>query len=314
MFITNRIRKCQFFNGIAAALLTLSAGNITAAKELVAGPPSIAYRVVPGFPQLPSGWQFGAVSAVATDSQGNVIVFHRGDHPIIVFDRNGKFLRSFGQGLFTSPHGLRVDREDNIWVTDNANHTVIKFTPGGDILMSLGEKDVVGENEHLFNRPADIAFAPNGGFYIADGYGNSRIVKFDKTGKFLLAWGKRGVGEGEFNVPHAIRLDSKNNVYVADRENKRVQVFDANGNFLRQMTGMSPFGLYTTADDILFLADGLANKIYKSTLDWKVLATWGSLGSGAGQFDLPHALTVSAKGEVYITEIKGQRIQKFVLK
>ena len=231
---------------IAAAMLTLTAGNSTTAEDPVLVPPSLAYQVVPGFPQLPSGWQFGAVTAVATDSHGNVIVFHRGEHPIIVFNRNGKFLHSFGQGMFTSPHGLRVDREDNIWVTDNANHTVIKFTPEGDVLMSLGEKDVAGENEHLFNRPADIAFAPNGDFYIADGYGNSRIVKFDQTGKFLLAWGKRGVGEGEFNVPHAIFLDSKNNVYVADRENKRIQVFDANGKFLRQMTGMSPFGLYIT--------------------------------------------------------------------
>src|SRR5262245_31255415 len=139
-----------------------------------------AYRVVPEFPQLPPALMLGAVSAVATDASGHILAFHRGEHPILILDSHGKLLRSFGDGMFTSAHGLRIDAEGNIWVTDNANHTVIKFSHDGVPLLKLGEKDVPGENATHFNKPADIAFATNGDFYIADGYGNSRVVKFNK--------------------------------------------------------------------------------------------------------------------------------------
>src|SRR5262245_60322381 len=150
------------------------------------------YRLVPDFPQVPPALTLGAVSAVATDSHGNVLVFHRGEPPILIFDHQGKLLRSFGDGLFTSAHGLRIDADDNIWVTDNANHTVIKFSHDGGILLKLGEKNVPGEDAAHFNKPADIGFAANGDFYIADGYGNSRVVKFNKAGEFLKTWGKKG--------------------------------------------------------------------------------------------------------------------------
>ena len=276
-----------------------------------AEPRTEAYQLVPDFPRLPAGWSLGAVSGVATDSKRDVLVFHRGEHPILVFDRDGKFLRSFGDGMFASAHGLRVDPKDNIWVTDNAAHTAIKFNHDGKVLMTLGEKNVAGEDATHFNKPTDIAFAPNGDFYVSDGYGNSRVVKFNKDGKFLMTWGKKGSGPGEFNLPHAIRLDA-GRVYVGDRENDRVQVFDTDGKFLRQFGGFAPFGLFITPDQTVFVADGRANKILKMTLDGKILASWGATGVEPGNFQMPHGLTVAADGSVYVSEINGKRVQKFV--
>src|SRR5258705_4304269 len=185
------------------------------------------YKLDPKFPQLPPEIKLAAVSGVAINAHDEILIFHRGTPPILIFDNTGKFLRSIA-GDFKSAHGLRIDADDNIWTTGNANHTVSKFSPAGKLLLRLGERDVPGEDETHFNKPADIAFAPNGDFFIADGYGNSRVVKFDKDGKFLLAWGKKGKAEGEFDTPHAVRLDSKGNLFVGDRENDRMPVFDQN--------------------------------------------------------------------------------------
>jgi len=171
---------------------------------------------------------------------------------------------------------------------------------------------VAGEDETHFNKPTDIAFAPDGNFFVSDGYGNSRVVKFDKSGKFLLAWGKKGTGEGEFNTPHAVRFDSKDNLYVGDRENDRVQVFDQNGKFIRTFGGFAPFGLFITPDDTLFVADGRAHHVMKMTLDGKILDTFGKLGPEPGHFFLPHGITVDKDGAVYVTEINGKRVQKFI--
>jgi DNA-binding beta-propeller fold protein YncE len=271
-----------------------------------------SYHLVEGFPQLPPNLQLGACSAVAADSKGDIFVFTRAEPPILVFHSDGQFVRSFGDKLFKSPHGLRIDEHDNIFVTDNADHTVTKFTHDGKVVFTLGEKGVPGEDDKHFNKPADIAFAKNGDFFIADGYGNSRVVKFDKTGKYLLAWGKKGAGEGEFNLPHNVRLDSKGNVYVADRENRRIQVFTQDGKFLRQFGGFWAYGLFIAPDDTLFVTDGRANRVHHMTLDGKILASFGLEGSKPGQFHLPHGVTVAADGAVYITEIDGKRVQKFV--
>jgi DNA-binding beta-propeller fold protein YncE len=280
-----------------------------------AGAADQQYRLVRGVPQIPAGTKLGAVSGVATDAADNLLVIHRGDpqKPVLVFDRGGKFLRAFGAGLFSSTHGLRIDPEGNVWATDNANHTVVKFSPDGKVLMTLGERDVPGEDETHFNRPTDVAFAKNGDFYVSDGYGNSRVVKFDKSGKFLRAWGKKGTGEGEFNLPHAVRLDSEEKVYVADRENKRVQVFDPDGRFVRQFAqGVAPYGLFITPDDTVFIADGVTHKVLKMTREGKVLSEWGGGGREPGKFLMPHGLTVGADGAVYVAEVTGARVQKFV--
>jgi DNA-binding beta-propeller fold protein YncE len=270
------------------------------------------YRLAPDFPQLPKGLHLAGVSGVATDSKGLVVVLHRGAEPVLVFEPSGKFVRSFGAGLFKSAHGLRIDRDDNVWATDNADHLVFKFDHAGKLLMTLGERGVAAEDQRHFNKPADVAFGDNGTFFVADGYGNSRVVKFDRDGKFLLAWGKKGKGQGEFVIPHAVRLDSKGQLYVADRENDRVQVFDQNGKFLRQFGGFAPFGMFITPADEMFATDGRAHHAHRLTLDGQIVETWGKRGPEPGNFFLPHGITVAADGAVYVTEVDGKRIQKFV--
>ena len=276
------------------------------------------YHVVPDFPQLPAGTRLMAVSGVAIDSHGDIFVFHRAvanADPILVFNPSGKFLRSFGKGIFKSAHGLRIDALDNLWTTDNADHLVIKMDHDGHVLMTLGQRGVPGEDDKHFNKPTDVAVADNGDFFVSDGYGNSRVVKFDKEGKYLLAWGKKGKGEGQFNLPHAVRIDSKGLLYVADRENNRIQVFDQQGKFQRQFSGFAPFGLFLTKSDQIYIADGRANRILHLSPEGKELESLGNRGPEPGNFLLPHAIAVSpADGSVYVTEIDGKRIQKFVRK
>ena len=277
-------------------------------------PAQADFHPVPNFPALPPGVRPAAVSAVAIDSKGDIYSFHRtpaGTDPILVFNPSGKFIRSFGKNLFKSPHGLRIDPHDNLWLTDNADHIVIKMNLDGKVLLTLGQRGVPGEDDRHFNKPTDVAVADNGDFFVADGYGNSRVVKFDRDGKFLLAWGKKGKAPGQFNLPHAVRIDSKGLLYVADRENNRIQIFDQNGKFIRQLTGFAPFGLFITKSDDLYIADGRANQILHLSPQGKTLETWGTPGHQPGQFLMPHGITVSPDGAIYTSEIDGKRIQKF---
>jgi DNA-binding beta-propeller fold protein YncE len=277
--------------------------------------PAPAYRVVPGWPQVPSQIMFGQVSAVATDSADRVFVFHRGEHPIVVFDRGGRFLRSWGDGLVKKAHGLRIDRQDNVWITDIGDHLVRKFDREGKLLLTLGEKGVPGDDRDHFNQPTDVAFTPSGAFYVTDGYGNARVVKFAADGSYLMEWGKKGTGPGEFNLPHAICLNTRGRIYVGDRENNRIQVFDADGKFLAQWTeGGAPFGLFPTADGRLFVADGRAHRVTILSSTGKALTHWGEEGAAPGQFNLPHMLGVDSRGDVYVAEVNGQRVQKFSAK
>jgi DNA-binding beta-propeller fold protein YncE len=270
------------------------------------------YRPVPGWPQLPDDLKLGPVSAVATDAADRVFVFHRGPRPVLVFDRDGRFLRSWGDGLVKTAHGLRIDHENNVWVTDIGNHQVLKFDAAGKLLLSLGKKGEPGDGPDRFNKPTDVAVAPTGDFYVSDGYGNSRVVKFSRDGKFLKEWGKKGRREGEFDLPHAICLDAKGRVYVGDRENNRVQVFDADGRFLTLWKDSgAPFGL-ALAGDRLFVADGRAQRINVLDLEGKALGHWGSKGTAPGQFLMPHMLCVDSRGAVYVAEVDGRRVQKFV--
>jgi DNA-binding beta-propeller fold protein YncE len=283
----------------------------SADKPGAAGIPD--YRAVAGWPRLPDNVRLGPVSAVATDSSDRVYVFHRGPHPVLVFDRGGTFLRSWGDGLVQTAHGLRIDRDDNVWVTDIGHHRVMKFDAGGKLLLTLGKKDQPGEGRDRFNKPTDVAVAPSGEFYVADGYGNARVVKFSGDGKYLKEWGRKGTGPGEFNLPHAIRLDARGRVYVGDRENNRIQVFDPDGKFLAQWKeGGAPFGLFLTGEGRLFVADGRADWVVVLDLRGKALGRWGQKGTGPGQFRLPHGICVDKHGAVYVAEITGQRVQKFV--
>lgn len=269
------------------------------------------YKPVAGWPQLPPDLELGAVSAVATDSKDRVFVAHRAAKPILVFDRDGKFLRAWGDNHIKTPHGLRIDPEGNVWVTDIGHHLVMKFDPEGKLLLSLGKKGEAGDKPDQFDRPTDVAIAPTGDFYITDGYGNARVMKFARDGKLLKQWGTKGKGEGEFNLPHAIVLDAKGNLYVGDRENDRVQVFDADGKFLKQWTDSgAPYGLFLTGDR-LFVADGRAGWVNALGPDGKPLGRFGEKGTMPGQFQMPHMLCVDSRGDVYVCEVTNKRIQKF---
>src|SRR5262245_15136033 len=250
------------------------------------------YRVVPGWPQLPADVELGPVSAVATDSADRVHVLHRGKRPVLVFDRDGKFLRAWGDEHLKTPHGLRIDGDENVWITDIGNHQVMKFDARGKLLLALGEKGKPGDTPDRFARPTDVAVAPGGEFYVSDGYDNSRVLKFSRDGKLLKQWGKKGSGPGEFNLPHAIVLDKKGRVYVGDRENNRIQVFDGDGKYLDEWKeGGAPFGLFL-AGDRLFVADGRADWVKVLDADGKPLGRFAEKGEGPGQLRLPHMLCV----------------------
>jgi DNA-binding beta-propeller fold protein YncE len=269
------------------------------------------YRPVAGWPQLPPKLELGPVSAVATDAADRVYVAHRGPRPVLVFARDGTFLRSWGDDHLHTPHGLRVDSVGNVWVTDIGHHLVMKFDPTGKLLLTLGQKGKAGAGAGQFDRPTDVAVTPGGEFYVTDGYGNARVLKYDPAGKLLKEWGKKGKGEGEFHLPHAVCLDTKGQVYVGDRENNRVQVFDAAGRFVAQWRESgAPYGLFR-AGDRLFVADGRANCVRVLGPDGKALGRFGEKGAAAGQFLMPHMLCVDSRGDVYVAEVTNKRVQKF---
>jgi DNA-binding beta-propeller fold protein YncE len=260
---------------------------------------------------MPNGWKFGRVSSVTTDSDGNVYVFQRGPKadPIIVFSHEGKYLRSWGRGMFGNPHAIRADKDNNIWITDNGDHQVMKFTREGKLLMTLGIKGKSGADDKTFFKPTDIAWAKNGDFYVSDGYGNSRVVKFDKNGKYLFAWGKRGSAPGEFKLPHSVAVDSKDHVYVSDRENNRIQIFDKDGKFLREWTHLgSAQNIFITPDDQLWM---ITHRDWVEILDYDTLAgriMHVDLASGRilGAMESPgHWIDVARNGDIYIGSLTG---------
>lgn len=295
--------------------------------------PSLNYRSVPDWPRPPAYSNFQETAGVAVDAANHVFVFHRGRHPVMEFDANGTFVRGWGDDVFNHAHSIRVDSEGNLWTADDGAHTVLKLNRNGRVLMVFGRwrspsdatsampdgsaggalRGLRDEGVVRFNRPTDVAIGPNGDVYVADGYGNSRVVKFDKNGRFLKEWGKRGSAPGEFHTPHSIVVDSRSRVYVADRENYRIQVFDADGKFLEQWRDLgAPWGLAFTPDQHLMMADGYNNRIVKLTMSGKVVGAFGSHGKQPGQFHYCHQLAVAPDGTVYTSEILNWRAQKFV--
>ena len=191
---------------------------------------------------LPGGWSYKEATAVAVDSRDNAYVFNRGEHPMIVLDRDGNLVREWGHGVFSNPHGVSAGPDDSIYCVDNADHTVRKFTPEGKLMMTLGTKDrpAAVMSGEPFNAPTHLAVDPrNGDMYVADGYGNARVHKYDPDGRLLFSWGESGTDPGEFSIVHNITVDRDGWVYVADRENRRVQVFDWNGKFETQWGNLS---------------------------------------------------------------------------
>lgn len=281
--------------------------------------PNLPYAPVPGFFKLPPGMNFGEVAGIALNSAGHILVFNRGPTPLVEFDRDGTYLRTLGNGIFKVAHGLRVDADDNIWITDIGSHLVLKLDAQGRVLMVLGKADEPGTyvDTHpdlpLFDMPTDVAFGPGGEIFVSDGYGNARVVKFDKTGRFNKAWGSKGKAPGQFNLPHAIAVDHQGLVYVADRENRRIQVFDLDGNFVKAWTHVGyPYGLFLTPDQMLYMTDGRNERLLKMDLNGDILGTFGGPGKGTGQFCWAHGVAVGSSGEIYVTEILNWRVQKFV--
>ncbi len=298
-----------------ALLMVTLAGLLVLGLSAPTDPSQLKIQHVPNWPDLPEGWNFGQISGVDVDSQNRVYIFHRGPHPIMCFEADGKFVRSWGDGTIKTSHGLTVDADDNVWVTDMGAHVVIKFSPKGRVLMVLGQKDAPGETETQFDRPTHVAFGSGGEVYVADGYGNSRIVKFSKDGHYLKAWGTKGTGPGQFDTPHTVLVDDQERIIVGDRENYRIQIFDREGKFLTQWAGAgSPWGLVLSKEGHFYMTDGHNERLSKLDLEGRVLATFGRAGSAAGEFRYAHHIALGTEGELYVSEIHNWRVSKFLLK
>ena len=285
------------------------------AAELKSGPP-LPHKLVKDWAQLPKTWNFGECSGVAVDGNDNVWVFNRGPHPVIQLDRNGKMLQTWGEDLIRSSHGIRVDAQGNVWLVDVKGHVVMKVHPSGRLQMILGARQgTAGSNDSkdAFNQPTGIAFAKNGDFYISDGYVNSRVIKFNAAGEYLTHWGTKGDGDGQFNLVHDVTVDAHGRVYVADRTNGRVQIFDSNGKFLGKWTDVgAPWGLqFVASENAIYMCDGLNNRVVKLNTDGQILGVLGSYGKEPGKFDFAHNIAVDSTGAIYVSEIKNWRVQKF---
>ncbi len=236
------------------------------------------YTAVTGWTKLPDGRKWGSTAGVYAAPDGNIWAYDRCGanscadsnlDPILEFDASGKLIRHFGAGLFVQPHGLFVDKDGNVWVTDaqgqgNKGHQVFKFSPEGKVLLTLGKAGVAGTGPDTFNQPTAVLVAPNGDIFVASGhtpsYGDARIVKFDKNGKFLKQWGSPGSGPGQFMGPHSLAMDSQGRLFVADRTNNRIQIFDQEGKFLAEWKQFGrPSGLFIDRNDILYVSDSESN-------------------------------------------------------
>ena len=332
--------------------------------------PQMHYRSVPNFLKLPSDLYLGEVVGVAVNSKRHIFVFSRGNTTgpaygasaaqLLEFNPDGSFLREIGHNLYawSFAHSVKVDSQDSVWVADKGSDMVIKFDPEGRVVMVFGRKLEASDEgteplkhpkpplppvDGMFRQVTDMAWDAEGNTYISDGYVNSRIAKVDKNGKWLKSWGEPGDQPGQLNTPHSIAVDANGNVYVADRGNRRIQVFDGNGKFLRQIVIDVPFdpnaepaignkpelpirGTQTMAPgapwavcitppphQVLFTSDGYPGRIYKLSLDGKVLGVFGESGKQLGQFGWIHEIACPSENELFVGELLNWRVQKLVL-
>ena len=330
-------------------------------------PPEIRFHSVADFLKLPPDIYLGEATGVAVNSKGHVFVFSRGNTTgpayggaaaqLLEFAPDGKFLREIGHHLYawSFAHTVKIDKDDNIWVTDKGSDMVIKFNPEGRVVLVFGRKQEASDEgteplKHvkpplpavggMFRQVTDVAWDATGNAYISDGYINSRIAKVDKDGNWVKSWGEPGDQPGQFNVPHSIAVDAQNNIYVADRGNRRIQVFNTDGKFLRQFTidvpapadarpaignkpasttgTMSPGAPWTLCitpgpNQVLYTSDAFPGRIYKLSLDGKVLGILGKSGKQLGQFGWIHEIACPSADELYVAELLNWRIQKLIL-
>ena len=284
------------------------------------GSGNLTFQPLEEWEKLPDGWSLHECPGVAVDSQDNVYVLTRGEHPIIVFDRDGNFLRSFGEGLFSDrTHGLYIAHDDSLLVADDGIHTIQKFSPQGEKLMEIGERNNPAPkwSGEPFNRPTSAAIMPsNGDVYVSDGYGNSRIHVYSAAGEYKLSWGRPGIDAGQFIRPHNIAVDENDRVLVADREAHRVQIFDAQGRFLTMWSNIHRPDAMVLRDGMVFVgelngmggvddAPGLGHRVGVYDLEGKLLERFGDEeeGEGPGQFIAPHGVAVDSRGDLYVSEV-----------
>lgn len=278
---------------------------------------TLQYQLVPKWAQIPGDGNWGTMSAVSIDTDGTIYVLQRTDpggpdSAVMAFDPQGRFLRSWGKGEFPSAHGLRVGPNHTIWVTDRKLEQVIEYDNQGKELMTLGTKNVAGDNtsETAFNGVADVAFGKDGDIFIADGEGpNTRVVMFSRTGKLLKMWGTKGADVGQFDTPHNLAIDSRGRIWVCDRGNKRIEIFDQDGKFLEQTTQFgTPSAIAISKDGMVYVADYMpGNSIMIGTLDGKILGEIDGL-KGA------HGLAIDPDGSIYVAESSGKTVDKYVKK
>jgi len=293
----------------ACAVVALVAGALGQSST----PANSNWEVLPSWGQLPAGTTWGAASQVSTTSDGKIIVLRRMVPSFFVLNPDGTFVKSWGDTPYKLAHGVRVDREGFIWVTDNSDNIVQKFSADGKLLMTVGRKGAAGDNasQDAFDGPADVVVAANGDFFVADGYRNSRVVQFSKEGKFIrVIGGTKGTEPGQFNLPHAVVIDSKGRLIVADAENNRIQVFDQTGKFLEQWTDFiaKPRGaMVITADDTLYVShvDAEAISIVKNG---KVVDVIRGVGGR------PHGMTLDREGNIYVSFPLSMGVKKIVRK
>lgn len=289
-------------------------GLLLAPLQVATAQSTRIYQKVADWANLPPDTAWQEMSGVDIDSRGNIYALQRTPSKVMIFNAKGKFLRSWGEGIFTKAHALRIDRQNNVWITDRELHQVLKFTRDGKLLMALGTKGAPGDNESktALNGPADVAFGPKGEIFVADGEStNTRIVKYAKDGKFLGMWGTKGSGPGQLMTPHSIVIDSRGQLYVANRGNKRIEIFDQQGTFLGQITNAAtPYGLEITPEGILYVADGTAGSEGMTVLDTRngqILAQFSGI-TGA------HMVAVNRQGSIFVAEVRGRAVEKFIQK
>ena len=301
--------------------------------------PSPCYEVDPGWPKKPAEFVWQAVPGIAVDHQDQVWVFTRSKPPIQIYKPNGDFVRAWGDTTIGNAHHLKIDREGNVWVADIGLHIIRKFSPDGQVLQTIGTPGVAGADETHLYMPTDMAIAPDGDVFVSDGYGNNRVVHFDASGKFVRSWGQLGVGREDLSLPHAIAMDSKGRLYVADRNNARVQVYDQSGRLLDSWTNVViPWGLWVTSDDDIWVC-GASPMAWEDHPDYpgaplscppkyqvvmkfqpsgRLVQLWtvpkGKDGAvQPGDVNWLHAMAVDSSGNLYLGDIMGKRAQKFTL-
>jgi DNA-binding beta-propeller fold protein YncE len=309
------------------AAATLVLGALAFGGNLL-GRSGWAYELDPDWGAVPAGIDIVDATAVAVNAGGEVIVLTRGTDPVIVFDREGRFLRSWGRDTgLKRPHGLSLGRDGDLWITDEGSHTVRRHSPEGRLLGEFGRSGTPAEAYagDPFNRCTHTAIAPDGAVYVSDGYANARIHKYKADGEHLLSWGEPGTGPGQFNIPHNICCDASGLVYVADRENHRIQVFDGDGRYLRQWNNLSrPCGLFIDergSEPLCYIAElgatnagttargvrNLGPRVTITRLDGEIVAYLGCepMGYGPGQFVAPHGIATDADGSIYVAEVSN---------